>query len=69
MFAKLSENRDRPMGKCANEMTIKNIATQYDLGRPEWYGGWESSTKASFKVCTILIDRNKSILELKDKQL
>ena len=50
MFAKLTENRDRPKGKCANEMTIKNITTQYDLGRPEWYGGWESNTKASFKV-------------------
>lgn len=50
MFAALSENRDRPKGKCANEMTIKNIATQYDLGKPEWFGGWESNTKATFKV-------------------
>ncbi len=50
MFSKLSENRDPPKGKCANEMTIKNITTQYELGRPEWEQKWESHTHQAFLV-------------------
>lgn len=50
MFSKLSENRDPPRGKFTGETTIKSIGTSYEQGRPEWYGGWESNTKASFKV-------------------
>lgn len=36
MFRNLTKNEDKPKGKLANEMTVKNIATQYSLGRPEW---------------------------------
>ena len=50
MFAKLSDNPGRPQGKLAAEMTLKMITTQYELGKPEWHGGWESHTKSAFKV-------------------
>jgi hypothetical protein len=56
MFSKLSENRDRAKGKLANEMTLKNTATQYQIGRPEWTGSWESHTHDAFKVSQVPIN-------------
>lgn len=48
MFRNLTQNKDKPKGKLANEMTIKNGATQYDAGRPEWTQSYQTSTKDQF---------------------
>lgn len=50
MFRGLSINKDKPAGKQAAEQTIKNIATQYSLGRPEWQTSFESRTKIDYTV-------------------
>lgn len=46
----MTDNPYKPAGKLANETTLKNITTQYSLGRPEWEQQWQSNTKASFMV-------------------
>ena len=50
MFSKLTQNRDGPKGKQAAEQTIKNITTQYSIGKPEWQQDYVSHTHTCFNV-------------------
>jgi hypothetical protein len=58
MFRQINENRDRPKGKQANEQTIKSIATNYSLGKPEWQQDYTSHTKEAFSVNYIFNKHN-----------
>ncbi len=49
MFKGLTADNKRPEGKASGEQTIKMISTQFDAGKPEWQGPWESTNNASFK--------------------
>jgi hypothetical protein len=42
MFRQLNDNKDKRAGKQANEQTLKGIATNYSIGKPEWQQDWNS---------------------------